>query len=93
MIIWFPTVVMVFAYTIIWFKLRKAAKAFPYLSQQSRISRSRRKVVQMLYVLIIIELICWGPWQFFTLMSFIPHQYSLDTPEVRMGTECQRRTH
>merc|ERR1711935_1088949 len=52
-IIWIPTIMMIFGYTTIWLKLRQAFKAFPYLSQQSRIARSRRKVIQMLFVLII----------------------------------------
>ena len=69
--IWIPTITMCFAYTLIWFEFRKASKAFPYLSQQSIIARSRQKVIQMLFLLIIIELICWGPWQFFILCEFI----------------------
>ena len=83
--IWVPTFMMIFAYSIIWCKLRKASKAFPYLSHQSRLARSRNKVIQMLYILIIIELICWGPWQFYTLLNFSIHQYSFDEPEVRIN--------
>ena len=84
--IWIPIVIMCFAYTMIWLKLRKASKAFPYLSQQSRIARSRLKVIQMLFILIIIELICWGPWQFFVIFEFILYpNYDLaeNYPEVR----------
>jgi hypothetical protein len=78
---------MIFGYTTIWMKLRQSFKAFPYLSQQSRIARSRRKVIQMLFVLIIIELICWAPWQIYTLIQFIFHHMIDDTghlpsPEV-----------
>ena len=78
--IWIPATIMFFAYTMIWFKLRKASKAFPYLSQQSRIARSRQKVIHMLFLLIIIELICWGPWQFFTLCEYITHKYYASNP-------------
>ena len=84
--IWIPIVIMCFAYTMIWLKVRKAFKPFPYLSQQSRIARSRLKVIQMLFVLIIIELICWGPWQFFVIFEFILYpNYDLaeNYPEVR----------
>ena len=89
-IIWIPTIMMVFGYTTIWLKLRQAFKAFPYLSQQSRIARSRRKVIQMLFVLIIIELICWTPWQIYILIEFIlrhttdvlPDTGFLPVPEV-----------
>ena len=70
-IIWIPTIFMIVAYNTISFKLRQSLKAFPYLSQQSIIARSRQKVIQMLFLLIIIELICWGPWQFFILCEFI----------------------
>ena len=70
-IIWIPTIMMIFGYTTIWLKLRQSFKAFPYLSQQSRIARSRKKVIQMLFVLIIIELICWAPWQIYILIQFI----------------------
>jgi hypothetical protein len=69
--IWIPTILMIFAYNMISFKLRLSLKAFPYLSQQSRIARSRQKVIQMLFVLIIIELICWAPWQIYILIQFI----------------------
>ena len=74
-IIWFPTAMMFFAYTLIWWKLKKASKAFPYLSQPSRIARSRQKVIHMLLLLIIVELICWGPWQFFILCEYVKHHY------------------
>ena len=78
-IIWIPTIMMIFGYTTIWLKLRQAFKAFPYLSQQSRIARSRRKVIQMLSVLIIIELICWTPWQIYILIEFILRHTTGDT--------------
>ena len=81
-IIWIPTIMMIFGYTTIWLRLRQAFKAFPYLSQQSRIARSRKKVIQMLFVLIIIELICWAPWQIYILIQFIFHRiYPID-PET-----------
>ena len=81
-IIWIPTIMMIFGYTTIWLKLRQSFKAFPYLSQQSRIARSRKKVIQMLFVLIIIELICWAPWQIYILIQFIFHRiYPID-PET-----------
>ena len=84
--IWIPTAIMFFAYTLIWFKLRKASKAFPYLSNQSRIARSRQKVIHMLFMLIIIELICWGPWQFWILCEYIIHKYySSNVPGVRFN--------
>ena len=77
-------------YTTIWLKLRQSFKAFPYLSQQSRIARSRQKVIKMLFVLIIIELICWAPWQIYIIIEFIfRHLFDVsDTgilpyPEVR----------
>ena len=78
--IWIPTTIMFFAYTWIWFKLRKASKAFPYLSHQSRIARSRKKVIHMLFMLIIIELICWGPWQFWIICEYIIHKYYSSIP-------------
>ena len=84
--IWIPIVIMCFAYTMIWLKVRKASKAFPYLSQQSRIARSRLKVIQMLFVLIIIELICWSPWQLVVIFDFILYpNYDLNEnyPDVR----------
>ena len=89
--IWIPTILMIFAYNMISFKLRLSLKAFPYLSQQSRIARSRQKVIQMLFVLIIIELICWGPWQFYVLCEFIFHHiYDVENgevfPDVRSST-------
>ena len=81
--IWIPTILMIFAYNMISFKLRLSLKAFPYLSQQSRIARSRQKVIQMLFILIIIELICWGPWQFYVLCEFIFHWiYDVENGEV-----------
>ena len=90
-IIWIPTIMMIFGYTKIWLKLRKSFKAFPYLSQQSRIARSRRKVIQMLFVLIIIELICWTPWQIYILIEFILRHTMgvndtgiLNVPQVRI---------
>ena len=84
--IWIPTAIMFFAYTLIWFKLRKASKAFPYLSNQSRIARSRQKVIHMLFMLIIIELICWGPWQFWILCEYVIHKYySSNVPGVRFN--------
>ena len=70
-IIWIPTIMMFYGYTTIWLKLRQSFKAFPYLSQQSRIARSRQKVVKMLFALIIIELICWAPWQIYVILEFI----------------------
>ena len=74
---------MIYAYTTISFKLRQSLKAFPYLSQQSRIARSRQKVIQMLFLLIIIELICWGPWQLFVLCEFILRRiYDVENGEV-----------
>ena len=82
LMIWIPTIIMCFAYTLIWFEFRKASKAFPYLSQQSRISRSRKKVIKMLFALIIVELICWGPWQFFTIWQYII-THSNNVPDVR----------
>ena len=85
-IIWIPTIFMIFAYTTISFKLRQSLKAFPYLSQQSRIARSRQKIIQMLFILIIIELICWGPWQFFILCEFI-FQRIYDQSDLENGTE------
>ena len=82
LMIWIPTLIMCFAYTLIWFEFRKASKAFPYLSQQSRITRSRQKVIKMLFALIIVELICWGPWQFFTIWQYII-THSNNVPDVR----------
>ena len=82
LMIWIPTIIMCFAYTLIWFEFRKASKAFPYLSQQSRITRSRQKVIKMLFALIIVELICWGPWQFFTIWQYII-THSNNVPDVR----------
>ena len=82
--IWLPTVMMLSSYTLIWFKLRESSKAFPYLSQQSRIARSRRRVIHMLFVLIIIELICWGPWQFFIIAKTVIHRSKDERdPEVK----------
>ena len=75
---------MFIAYTFIWLKLKKASKAFPYLSQPSRIARSRQKVINMLFLLIIVELICWGPWQFFILTEYVMHNYFDKRPDVSL---------
>ena len=37
---------------------------FGVFSEQSRIARSRNKVIRMLFVLFLVQVICWGPWQF-----------------------------
>ena len=86
--IWIPTLIMSSAYGIIWFKLRDSFKAFPYLSEQSRIARSRRRVIRMLFVLILIELICWSPWQFFYVCEYIIYKFyrTSDNPNPEWWT-------
>lgn len=69
--IWIPSIIMLITYAFIINKLRKSIKSFPYLSVQSRLARSRKKVIQMLIILIITELVCWAPWQFQTVVDFI----------------------
>ena len=68
--IWFPLVIMITSFGFIYYKLRKSLKAFPYLSHQSKVARSRKKVIHMLLMLIIIEIICWSPWQSWIIYQF-----------------------
>ena len=75
--VWIPTIIMLITYGFIFNKLTKSIKSLPYLSIQSRIARSRRKVMQMLFILLMLELICWAPWQVFTLYDWITDYYNL----------------
>ena len=75
--VWIPSIIMLITYGFIFNKLTKSIKSLPYLSIQSRIARSRRKVMQMLFVLLLLELICWAPWQIFTLYDWITYTYDL----------------
>ena len=68
--VWIPTSIMLVSYVIIWFKLRHSLKAFPYLSIQSRVARSRRKIIHMLLILFLLELVCWAPWQFYLVFDY-----------------------
>ena len=80
--IWFPLVIMITSFGFIYYKLKKSLKAFPYLSHQSKVARSRKKVIHMLLILIIIEIICWSPWQSWIIFQY--HywiNYSSDTPD------------
>ena len=80
--IWFPLVIMITSFGFIYYKLKKSLKAFPYLSHQSKVARSRKKVIHMLLILIIIEIICWSPWQSWIIFQY--HywiNYSSATPE------------
>ena len=68
--VWIPTLLMLASYSYIMNVLRKSTKAFPYLSNQSRIVRSRRKLIRMLFILMIVQLICWAPWQASVIVPF-----------------------
>ena len=68
--VWIPTSIMLISYVIIWFKLRHSLKAFPYLSIQSRVARSRKKIIHMLLILFLLELVCWAPWQFYLVFDY-----------------------
>ena len=76
LVVWMPTLLMFGSYAYIMNVLRKSTKAFPYLSNQSRIVRSRRKLIQMLFVLMIVQLICWAPWQATVIVPY----YNLHHP-------------
>ena len=75
-VVWMPTLLMFASYFYIMNMLRKSTKAFPYLSNQSRIVRSRRKLIQMLFVLMVVQLICWAPWQASVIVPYynVTHQ-------------------
>ena len=89
LMIWIPTMVMFTAFIVISFRLRHANRSFTYLSPQSRIARSRRKVIRMLFFLIVIELICWSPWAFFNVGEVIlDKQYGGGHPEVNVAEIC-----
>ena len=79
LMIWFPLVVMITSFGFIYYKLSKSLKAFPYLSIQSKVARSRKKVIHMLLILIIIEIICWSPWQSWIIYQYIYYQ-DFDVP-------------
>ena len=68
--IWFPTVIMIASFAFIWVKLRKSYKAFPYLSIQSKVARSRKKVIMMLLILLVVEIVCWAPWYISIIYEF-----------------------
>ena len=68
--VWIPTFIMLISYVVIWFKLRQSVKSFPYLSIQSQIARSRRKIMHMLLLLFLLELVCWAPWQFYLVFDY-----------------------
>ena len=70
LVVWIPTLLMLASYSYIMNVLRKSTKAFPYLSNQSRIVRSRRKLIRMLFILMIVQLICWAPWQASVIVPF-----------------------
>ena len=79
--IWFPLVIMITSFGFIYYKLKKSLKAFPYLSHQSKVARSRKKVIHMLLMLIIIEIICWSPWQSWIIFQFHLWNNYNETPE------------
>ena len=68
--IWVPLLIMVTAFASIYFKLNQSIKTFPYLSIQSKVARSRRKVIRMLMILIVVEIICWSPWLIFIITQY-----------------------
>ena len=72
--------IMLMTYSFIIIKLRKSIKSFPYLSVQSRLARSRKKVIQMLILLLITELVCWAPWEFQIVFDFV--YYKQRWPEI-----------
>ena len=89
LLIWLPSASMGIGFVVIWYRLRQSKKAFPYMSVQSRIARSRRKVINMLGFLLALELICWFPWMMFTIIESIVFYYK---PKVRfLGPQLQRR--
>ena len=69
--IWLPLMIMLTSFVFIYQKLSKSTKAFPYLSVQSKVARSRKKVIGMLLILIIIEIICWAPWMLWIIFQYI----------------------
>ena len=77
--IWFPLLIMIISFGFIYYKLSKSLKAFPYLSIQSKVARSRKKVIHMLLFLIIVEIICWIPWQSWIIFNLINWNKYKDT--------------
>ena len=73
--VWVPLFVMSVTFVVIWIKIRYSFKTFPYLSHQSYNARSRKKVIRMLLLLILMELICWAPWSFFVICDYIIDKY------------------
>ena len=69
--IWLPLMIMLTSFVFIYQKLSKSIKAFPYLSVQSKVARSRKKVIGMLLILIVIEIICWAPWMLWITFQYI----------------------
>ncbi|TRY80329.1 hypothetical protein TCAL_10176 [Tigriopus californicus] len=67
LLVWIPTIVMVVCYFLIFKQLNASKNKFPYMSAQSRVARSRQKVIQTLVFLLVVQIISWFPWQFFTL--------------------------
>lgn len=67
LLVWIPTIVMVVCYFLIFKQLNASKNRFPYMSAQSRVTRSRQKVIQTLVFLLLVQIISWFPWQFFTL--------------------------
>ena len=73
--IWIPFIILSIAFIFIWIKMRQSLKIFPYLSVPSRIIRSRQKAIRMLFILNMVHLICWSPWQFYTITNYISDFY------------------
>ena len=70
MLVWIPTLTMALCYGMILFRLRQSSKKFPYLSEESRLARTRGEVVKKLCLLLFVQFVCWFPWQFFTLYDY-----------------------
>ena len=91
-LIWLPLLIMVTSFGCIYFKLRRSIKSFPYLSIQSRVARSRRKVISMLLILITVEIVCWSPWLYFVISQYVYMKGELEqedsSNQVRLYNFC-----
>jgi len=65
--VWIPSLIMLSSFGFLFYKLKRSVRMFPYLSEQSRVVRIRSQVIRMLFVLMLFNLVCWAPWQAYTM--------------------------
>ncbi|XP_061175179.1 neuropeptide FF receptor 2-like [Saccostrea echinata] len=80
---WVPMLLMMIAYTVIFIKLRKTRR----VSKTGRLSmsvvqqRSKKKVVKMLFAILVVFIFCVGPFQVTKLFEFFRDDTSESLPD------------